>query len=130
MTTARRPANAEEVISLGNLEVDKGLFSLRIANRPVELSYFEFELLRILSEQPDRILPYDTLTGGLWNVTGRNETRRLQVLVHRLRAKLIGSHPYNIETVRGRGYGLVSRSREPSQLQRAPRRAPAIGQHL
>src|SRR5512134_409446 len=98
MTTARRSAAAEEALSLGNLEVDKGLFSLRIANRPVELSYFEFELIRILSAQPDRILPYDTLTGGLWSVTGRNETRRLQVLVHRLRAKLIGSHPYNIET--------------------------------
>ena len=111
MTTARRTTTAKEVLSLGNLEVDSSLFSLRIANRPVELSYFEFELIRVLSEQPDRILPYDVLTGALWSATGRNETRRLQVLVHRLRAKLTGSHPYNIETVRGRGYGLVSRSR-------------------
>ena len=111
MTTARRSAAVEEVLSLGNLEVDSSLFRLRIANRPVELSYYEFELMRILSDQPDRVLPYDALTGGLWNATGRNETRRLQVLVHRLRAKLVGSHPYGIETVRGRGYGLVSRGR-------------------
>jgi DNA-binding response OmpR family regulator len=111
MTTARRSAAAEEVLSLGNLEVDNRLFSLRISNRPVELSYFEFELIRILSEQPDRILAFETLTGGLWSATGRNETRRLQVLVHRLRAKLTGSHPYSIETVRRRGYGLVSRGR-------------------
>ena len=111
VSTARSQATAEETLSLGNLEVDSSLFRLRIANRPVELSYFEFELMRMLSEQPDRVLPYDTLTNGLWSATGRNETRRLQVLVHRLRAKLVGSHPYNVETVRGRGYGLVARSR-------------------
>jgi len=34
-------------------------------------------------------------------------TRHLNVLVHRLRSKLAGSYPYWIETVRGRGYGLL-----------------------
>jgi DNA-binding response OmpR family regulator len=97
-------------ISLGNLEIDHRVFGVRIAMRPVELSFFEFELMRVLSEQPDRILPYDALTNALWSATGRNETRRLQVLVHRLRAKLKGSQPYTIETVRGRGYGLVART--------------------
>jgi DNA-binding response OmpR family regulator len=87
------------------------VFRVRIAMRPVELSFYEYELMRVLGEQPDRILGYDTLTNLLWGGAGRNQTRRLQVLVHRLRVKLVGSHPYYLETVRGRGYGLVTRLR-------------------
>jgi DNA-binding response OmpR family regulator len=102
------------MISLGNLEIDGRLFGVRIARRPVELSYYEYELIRVLSEQPDRVLSYVLLTNALWSATGRNETRRLQVLVHRLRAKLTGSQPYTIETVRGRGYGLVAKLRTAS----------------
>ena len=75
---------AAATISLGNLEIDHNVFGVRIAMRPVELSFFEFELMRVLSEQLDRVLPYDALTNVLWSATGRNETRRLQVLVHRL----------------------------------------------
>ena len=108
-----KPA-ADVPISLGNLEIDDRLFGVRIARRPVELSFYEYELMRVFSEQPDRVLPYDTLTNALWSATGRNETRRLQVLVHRLRAKLTGSQLYNIETVRGRGYGLVAKLRTAS----------------
>jgi DNA-binding response OmpR family regulator len=101
-------------LALGNLIVDAGVFRVRIADRPVELSYYEFELIRVFSAQPDRILPYDSLTTALWSTSGHGATRRLQVLVHRLRSKLAGSHPYAIETVRGRGYGLVSRLRSTS----------------
>jgi DNA-binding response OmpR family regulator len=91
---------------LGNLEVFPGL-RVRIAKRPVVLSFHEHELMRVLTDQPDRILPYEALTNLLWGASGRSQTRRLQVLVHRLRGKLAGSQPYSLETVRGRGYGLV-----------------------
>jgi DNA-binding response OmpR family regulator len=115
VSSAKQPLGSrslgEPLISLGNLEIDSSVYRLRIAKRPVELSFYEYELMRVLSDQPDRILPYDTLTQVLWGATGRNQTRRLQVLVHRLRAKLVGSQPYNLETVRGRGYGLVTQLR-------------------
>jgi DNA-binding response OmpR family regulator len=115
VSLARQPLAGRSVeqplVSLGNLEIDGAVFRVRIAKRPVELSFFEYELMRVLSDQPDRILSYDTLTNQLWGATGRSQTRRLQVLVHRLRAKLVGSQPYNLETVRGRGYGLVTQLR-------------------
>ena len=101
-------------LALGNLTLDSGVFLVRIANRPVELSYYEFELMRVLAAQPDRIIPYDGITSALWGASGHSKTRRLQVLVHRLRSKLSGSHPYSIETVRGRGYGLVAKLRTAS----------------
>ena len=58
-------AGRPDELSLGNLTVDSGVFLVRIANRPVELSYYEFELMRVLAAQPDRIIPYDGITSSL-----------------------------------------------------------------
>ena len=100
-------------ISLGNLTLNVGSYSVFINEQPVDLSVHEFEILSILVHQPDRILPYSQLAEEVWQSSDRRHIRHLNVLVHRLRQKLTSSHPFVIQTVRGRGYGLV-RIRTPA----------------
>jgi DNA-binding response OmpR family regulator len=104
-------ASGPAVISLGNLSLNLENFRVAIGGELVDVTYHELELLRIFLDNPNRILSYESLARQIWGNAERLTTRHLNVLVHRLRLKLTGSHPYVIETVRGRGYGLL-KSRE------------------
>jgi two-component system OmpR family response regulator len=92
---------------LGNIALDLDTYRVRIGDTDIETTYYELELLRLLLDQPDRIIGYTELTKALWGTADRVAIRHLNVLVHRLRTKLAGAQPYTIETVRGRGYGLL-----------------------
>jgi DNA-binding response OmpR family regulator len=94
-------------LKLGNVSVDLATFKVTVGVRPANLTYQEFELLRHLMDLRDRVVSFEVLSGLLWGSTGPKETRRLNVLVCRLRSKLRNSTPYRLETVRGRGYGLL-----------------------
>jgi DNA-binding response OmpR family regulator len=107
-------------LTLGNVNVDFATFKVTVGLKPVNLSYQEFELLRYLADSRDRVVSFDALSSLLWGSAGPKETRRLNVLVWRLRSKLRNSFPYRLETVRGRGYGLLGGGRggEPSQARK------------
>jgi DNA-binding response OmpR family regulator len=96
------------VLSAGNLRVDVGMFRAFVGERPVELTYLEFELLRLLASKPGRILSYDEIVATIWHGNVADMRRRLGVVICRLRAKTSGLAPFRIQTVRGRGYGLVA----------------------
>ena len=104
-----RPSTPAEVtvLSVGNVALDVASYRAMVANQPTQLTYLEFELLRVLVNKANRIIAYEELTRTLWSSSGARERRRLAVMVCRLRAKLAASWPHKLETVRGRGYGLV-----------------------
>lgn len=104
---SEQAGNDSGQLTLGNVSVDLSTFKVTVGVRPARLTYQEFELLRYLADFRDRVVAFDVLSGLLWGSTGPKETRRLNVLVCRLRAKLRNSDPYRLETVRGRGYGLL-----------------------
>ena len=99
--------SGQPVVSIGNLSLNLENYRVAIGGEIVDLTYHELELLRIFLDNPNRILSYESLAQQIWGNAERLTTRHLNVLVHRLRIKLTGSHPYVIETVRGRGYGLL-----------------------
>ena len=92
----------------GNIVIDAGTYSVSVDGRPVDLTFYEFELLRQFCYEANRIIDHDVLCDVLWSSKGQKERRRLNVAVCRLRAKLTDSQPYRLETVRGRGYGLLA----------------------
>ena len=106
MTVAR--ANDFSVIQLGNLSLDLRNYRVIVADRYVELTVQEQDVLGIFLRNPNRVIHYDNLTQELWGGASRPLTRHLNVLIHRLRAKIEGSWPYQLKTVRGRGYGLLT----------------------
>ena len=94
-------------LSLGRISVDFDTYQVSVDKVAVELTYHEFELLRLFLTNLDRIVSYQNLADQLWGVSDHAAIRHLNVIVHRLRVKLGDTSPYHVKTVRGRGYGLL-----------------------
>jgi DNA-binding response OmpR family regulator len=97
----------EGVRTLGNLSLNLNSYRVAVGSEVIGLTYHELELLRVFFDQYDRVIPYKEITERIWGTSERTALRHLNVLVHRLRTKIAASYPYVIETVRGRGYGLL-----------------------
>ena len=50
-TSADEPAN----LNVGNIALDLSTYRVSVGSRPANLSYQEFELLRLLAGTPDRV---------------------------------------------------------------------------
>ena len=90
----------------GRLAIDFEAVSVRVSGSPVRLTKREFELLRFLVENRNRVLSRDRLLERVWGLDRQVETRSVVVHVGRLRGKL-GQAGRQIETVIGMGYRFV-----------------------
>jgi two-component system KDP operon response regulator KdpE len=91
---------------LNGLFIDLAEYQVKLDNQLIHLSRKEFELLRLLTEQPGHIVTHRYLTQAIWGESFVDETHYLRVLVRQLRHKL-GEEPVQprfIETVQGVGY--------------------------
>lgn len=91
---------------INGLFIDLAEYQVKLDDRIIHLSRKEFELLRLLTEQPGHILTHRFLTQTIWGESFVDETHYLRVLVRQLRHKL-GEEPIQprfIETVQGVGY--------------------------
>jgi DNA-binding response OmpR family regulator len=86
-----------------HLVVDFDAVSINVDAKPVRLTRREFELLRFLVENKNRVLSRDRLLERVWGFDRQIETRSVDVHVGRLRNKL-GPAGKQIETVIGLGY--------------------------
>jgi two-component system, OmpR family, alkaline phosphatase synthesis response regulator PhoP len=100
-------------VKVGDLEIDRYRFEVRMKGRPVELTPKEFELLAILASAPGRVFGRDELLDAVWGRDGFVEPRTVDVHVARLRGKFVAAKlpAPGIETVRGVGY----RFKEPGR---------------
>jgi DNA-binding response OmpR family regulator len=89
-----------------HLAADFEAISVSVDGQPVRLTRREFELLRCLVENRNRVLSRDRLLERVWGYDREVETRSVDVHVGRLRAKL-GHAGAQIETVIGIGYRFV-----------------------
>jgi DNA-binding response OmpR family regulator len=89
-----------------HLVADFDAVSVSVDGEPVRLTRREFELLRCLVENRNRVLSRDRLLERVWGYQQFIETRSVDVHVGRLRAKL-GTAGEQIETVVGLGYRFV-----------------------
>jgi DNA-binding response OmpR family regulator len=88
------------------LFADFDAVAISVDRQPVKLTRREFELLRFLVENKNRVLSRDRLLERVWGYERFVETRSVDVHVGRLRAKL-GPAGTQIETVVGLGYRFV-----------------------
>ncbi len=94
------------VYSGKHLHADFDAVAVTVEGRPIRLTRREFELLRYLVENRNRVLSRDRLLERVWGYDHLIETRSVDVHVGRLRAKL-GAAGQQIETVVGLGYRFV-----------------------
>ena len=101
-------AMAGETITLGSATLDLGALRLRLADAEHDLPKKEFEVLRLLMEQPGRVVTREEFTDEVWGYTWMGNTRSLDQHVRRLRRRLEEDPGApNIETVRGVGYRIA-----------------------
>jgi two-component system alkaline phosphatase synthesis response regulator PhoP len=105
----RRAAEATERkahLKVGDLEIDRHRFEVRMQGQLVELTPKEFELLATLVGAPGRVFGREELLDHVWGRDGFVEPRTVDVHVARLRGKFAAARLPTpaIETVRGVGY--------------------------
>ena len=100
---AGRP-KAESVLTCGDLEINPAAREVRKNGQLVELTYKEFELLRLLCAHRGMVLTRDDILQAVWDYDFAGETRTVDMHVKTLRQKLGEGY---IQTVRGVGYKMV-----------------------
>jgi len=100
-----------EVISAEGLTIDLARRVVEVGGARVQLTYVEFELLRILASHPGRVYSRRMLLEALWGGADYREPRTIDVHVRHLREKLERdpAEPEYILTVRGVGYRFRDR---------------------
>ena len=99
-------ARPTSVYRSGSFVADFEAVSVSVEGEPVRLTRREFELLRYLVENRNRVLSRNRLLERVWGYDRLVETRSVDVHVGRLRGKL-GPVGRRIETVVGLGYRFV-----------------------
>lgn len=102
----------QDVARVGDLVVDSRRRQVKVRDTIVHLSLKEFELLRALVKNRDRVMTRSVLLNSVWSGEGHDGTRTLDVHIRWLREKIEEdpSAPKQIVTVRGVGYMYVTQS--------------------
>lgn len=96
-------AGEQEILRYEDLEIDPAARQVMRAGEMVELTFKEFELLRLLVSQKGRVLTRDEILAKIWGYDFAGETRTVDMHVKALRHKLGEGY---ITTVRGVGYKI------------------------
>jgi DNA-binding response OmpR family regulator len=105
-SASRHDTRSDELIVRGPLRIDVARRVVELSGEPVQLTYVEFELLRVLAANPGRVYTRQMLLEALWGGSDYREPRTIDVHVRHLREKLERDprEPELIFTVRGVGY--------------------------
>jgi DNA-binding response OmpR family regulator len=105
-----RRVEGEEILRVGNLEVDTATHEVWRGEREIDLTHREYELLEFMAKNPRRVLSRDFLLSRVWEQEFGIPTNVVDVYVGYLRKKVdADGEPKLIHTVRGSGYALKER---------------------
>jgi DNA-binding response OmpR family regulator len=93
-----------DMIEYRELSLNLETYQASIANRPLDLTYMEYELLKFLAQNPGKVFTREMLLNRVWGYEYYGGARTVDVHVRRLRAKLGEEHAGLIQTVRSVGY--------------------------
>jgi two-component system, OmpR family, phosphate regulon response regulator PhoB len=104
------PEKVTDILSFGDLELDREKRRVSRAGRAIELGPTEYRLLEYLMERPGRVFSREQLLDGVWGRDIYIDERTVDVHIGRLRRALNRGHETDpIRTVRGAGYALNDR---------------------
>ncbi len=95
----------ENVLRMGNIELDNEKHTVLVNQEQVSLTYKEFELLYNLMINRDLVMSREKLLDLVWNTGYEGESRTVDVHIGSLRQKL-GASGGMIKTIRGVGYKI------------------------
>jgi DNA-binding response OmpR family regulator len=96
------------LIRSNDLVIDTANYKVYLGGDPVDLTYKEYELLRFLATNREKVFTREALLNRVWGYDYFGGARTVDVHIRRLRGKIeTRSHTY-IETVRNVGYRFQS----------------------
>ena len=108
----KRPARQEgTVLTAGPLTMDPERHEVTVKGTAVELTRREFDLLRYLLENKEKVISRESLLDNVWGFDFVGETNAVDVYIRFLRAKIDEAFGIKlIHTVRGVGYVIREES--------------------
>jgi two-component system alkaline phosphatase synthesis response regulator PhoP len=108
------PGETPRAYEKGSLRIDFATYEVFIRGKPVKLTLKEFELLRFLVQNPNRVLSRDQLLDKVWGGETFVTPRTVDVHIRRLRKAIErdDSRPKWILTLRGVGYKFDEKALE------------------
>ena len=94
----------DEVIAINDLILDFHNYQILKNQKKLELTLKEYELIKYLAENSNRVLTRDDILDKVWGYDFFGESRTLDVHIRNLRKKIGDDNQGIIETVRGVGY--------------------------
>ena len=92
-----------DTLNAGGIKIDKAAHSVMIDDKPIDLSYKEFELLTYFVENQGIALSREKILNNVWNYDYFGDARTIDTHVKKLRSKLGDKGEY-IKTIWGMGY--------------------------
>ncbi|MBQ2990532.1 MAG: response regulator transcription factor [Clostridia bacterium] len=100
----RRTQEADaDILRCGRVTLDTRRRMMYVDGRAVELTYKEFELLRLLMKNEGVVISREVIMERVWDCSAEVETRTIDVHIRTLRQKL-GGEGAMIRTIRNVGY--------------------------
>ncbi len=100
----RRTAKEEpKLLKLDDLVIDHERHVVTVNSEPVDLTYKEYELLRLLMGSQGIVMTREVIMRSVWDTDFEGETRTVDMHIKTLRHKL-GDYGSRIKTVRNVGY--------------------------
>ena len=95
-----------DIVEVGCFTLDCNRYELYKNKKLIDLTVREFELIKFLSAQPNKIFSRKSLLEYVWDYEYYGDVRTVDVTVRRLREKIEDdpSQPKHIMTKRGVGY--------------------------
>ena len=100
-----QPKKTENVLTVGELFLNLDEHTVVLKGNRLQLTYKEFELLRLFLSRPGMIYSREQLFTQVWNSDYMGDSRTLDMHIRTLRQKL-GEYGKLIETVRNVGYRM------------------------
>lgn len=95
-------------LEVGGIRLDFAKRSVTVNERPVQLTFVEFEILAMLVRNPGRVFTRTMLLDQIWGDSAFRDPRTVDVHIRHLREKIEedAKEPKYIFTVRGVGYSF------------------------
>ena len=96
----------KEIVEIGAFKIDSDRYELYKNGELVDLTIREFDLIKFLASQPNKIFSRQSLLESVWDYEYYGDVRTVDVTIRRLREKIEDnpSEPTYIITKRGVGY--------------------------
>ena len=99
------PARAKKQLCYKNITLDDERRLVRVDDKKIALTFKEYELLRHILANAERVLPRDSILESVWGYDFAGESRTLDMHIKTLRRKL-GPAGEHIKTIRNVGYKI------------------------